>query len=131
MVRLLATDLDKHYTASASAVFFSFRRLTTLNLGSSCTEERCGVQLNDPIISELAMALPQLTSLMLGGIPCEASTSDVTIASLVEISTHCVGLDILRLHFIANDIISRDYQKFTVQHPQRSLRDHYHQGRSR
>ena len=86
----------------------SFRRLTTLNLVSSCTEERCGAQLNDSIISELVMALPQLTSLMLGGIPCEASTSDVTITSLVAISTHCVELDILRLHFDTNDIISRD-----------------------
>ena len=60
---------------------------------------------------------------------CETSTSDVTIPSLVEISTHCVGLDILRSHSNTNDIISRDYQKITVQHPQRSLRDHYHQGR--
>ncbi|KAF9646238.1 hypothetical protein BDM02DRAFT_276018 [Thelephora ganbajun] len=87
--------------------FLSFGKLTTLNLSSSCTEERCGVQLYDSIVSRLAMALPQLTSLMLGDIPCKTSTSDVTIKSLVALSTHCVDLDVLRLHFNANDILSR------------------------
>jgi len=82
----------------------SFRRLTKLVISSSCTEEQCNSQLNDSIISELAAALPQLTRLELGNIPCKAPTSDVTVASLVALSTHCVDLEVLQLHFNTNDI---------------------------
>ena len=88
--------------------FLSFRKLTKLELSNSCTRERCGNQLNDLIICELAMALPQLTYLSLGGALCVVSTPAVTITSLVALSTNCVDLDFLRLHFDANDIISRD-----------------------
>ena len=84
----------------------SFGRLTTLKLTNSCTKERCGVQLNDSIISELARALPQLTSLVLGDIPCRSPTPGVTVASLVALSTNCVDLDFLRLHFNTNGIVS-------------------------
>jgi hypothetical protein len=88
--------------------FLSFKRLTKLVLSPSCTKRRCNSQLDDSIISELAAALPQLTYLELGDIPCETPTSDVTIASLVALSTHCVDLDFLQLHFDTNDITSRD-----------------------
>ena len=84
----------------------SFGRLTKLKLISSCTEGQCNSQLNDSIISELAAALPQLTHLSLGDTLCEVPTSGVTIASLVTLSTRCVDLDALRLHFDANSIIS-------------------------
>ena len=85
----------------------SFGRLKMLDLSVSCDESECGIRLNDSIISELATALPQLTSLGLGDTPCKASTSDVTVASLVALSTNCVDLDYLRLHFDANDIVTR------------------------
>ena len=85
--------------------FISFGRLTKLHLNSPCTEERCNFQLNDSIISELAAALPRLTSVELGGTPCKVPTSDVTISSLVALSTHCIDLDSLQLHFNAKDII--------------------------
>ena len=85
----------------------SFGRLTTLELSASCNEGQCGILLNDSIVSELAVALPHLTSLGLGSIPCKASTSNVTIASLVTLSMNCVDLDFLRLHFNANDITTR------------------------
>ena len=88
--------------------FLSFGRLTKLHLYSTRTEEQCSFQLNDSIISELAAALPRLTSLELGGYPCDAPTSDVTITSLVALSTNCVDLDYLQLHFNTNDIISRN-----------------------
>ena len=88
--------------------FLSFGRLTKLDLLFPCTGEGCSFQLNDSIISKLAVALPRLTHLGLGGAPCEAATSDVTIASLVVLSINCVDLDFLRLHFNANGIISHD-----------------------
>jgi len=42
-----------------------------------------------------------------GNTPCKASTSDVTIASLVSLSANCVHLDFLQLHFNANNITTR------------------------
>ena len=83
-------------------------RLTILEL-PSCTAERCSNQLNDSIISELAMALPQLKSLSLGRASesCGAATSNVTVASLVALSTNCVDLGFLQLHLNANDITTR------------------------
>ena len=88
--------------------FISFRKLTKLELFSLCTTWHCSFRLNDSIISKLAVALPRLTHLGLGGTPCETSTVDVTIASLVALSINCVDLDVLRLHFNVNDIVSRD-----------------------
>ena len=85
----------------------SFGRLTTLELVARCTEGRCGAKLDDSIITDLATALPQLTFLGLGGTPCDAFVSDVTVASLVALSTNCVDLDFLRLHFSTSDIITR------------------------
>ena len=97
-----------HLTEAGLHPFLSFGRLTKLHLNSPCTEERCTFQLNDSIISELAAALPRLTSLELGGTPCDTPTSDVTITSLVALSNNCLNLGTLQLHFNANDIISRD-----------------------
>lgn len=97
-----------HLTEVRLRPFLSFGRLTTLILPSSCTGERCGFQLNDSIISELAAGLPQLVKLWLGSSPCEVPTSDVTVASLAALSTNCVDLDSLMLHFNVRDIISRD-----------------------
>ena len=87
--------------------FLPFKKLTTLELTTPCIGSRCGVQLNDSIISELAMALPHLVSLCLGDAPCKASASNVTVASLVALSVNCVDLDFLQLHFNAIDIITR------------------------
>ena len=85
-----------------------FRKLTTLELSASCKGGQCRIQLDDSIIFELAISLPHLTSLGLGDAPCRASTSNVTVESLVALSTNCVGLDFLRLHFDAKDITTRD-----------------------
>ena len=87
----------------------SFKKLTKLELTGSCVPggRQCGIELSDSIISELATALPQLISLSLGNASCQASASDVTVASLVALSTNCVDLDFLQLHFNATDIVTR------------------------
>ena len=85
----------------------SFGKLTVLDITASCDMEQCGIQLNDSIISDLAMALLQLTSLGLGDTPCKASTSNVTVANLVALSTNCIDLDFLRIHFDAIGIATR------------------------
>ena len=95
-------------TEAGVGPLLSFGGLTTLELITSCTDNQCGFQLDDSIVSELAMALSQLTSLVLGDTPCKASTLGVTVASLVALSTNCADLDLLRLHFNTNDITSRN-----------------------
>ena len=82
----------------------SFERLTTLVL-RSCSQE-CTVQLDDPFVCRLAKALPRLETLRLGDAPPNAVTN-VTVESLVALSTNCVDLDFLRIHFDATAIPSR------------------------
>ena len=104
---------------------FPLERLTTLNLLPRCIEGRCGVQLEDSIICELAKALPRLKSLKLGGVPCKVFTPNVTIESLAALSTNCVDLDFLQLHFDANKLVSSgsytDYQSRTFTSRLRTL----------
>ena len=95
-------------TGAGIRPLLSFGRLTRLEIIGSCTEEQCGFNLDDSIISDLAVALSQLKSLTLGGIPYNTCNLDVTVTSLVALSTNCVNLDYLQLHFNANDIITRD-----------------------
>ena len=96
--------------------FLSFKGLTKLKLPSSCGRKRCTFRLDDATIFELAVALPRLKSLGLGSTPCDAPPSGVTIRSLVTLSTNCVDLDFLRLHFDVKTITSRDtYRNFRAQ----------------
>ena len=102
-----------------------FDRLTTLNLLPRCIEGQCGVQLEDTVICDLSTALPKLESLKLGGAPCTIPASNVTIKSLAALSTNCVHLDFLQLHFDVNEIASRqsfaDYQTQTFTSRLRTL----------
>jgi hypothetical protein len=85
---------------------FSLERLTTLNLFPRCIDRLCGVQLEDSVVCALAAALPRLKSLKLGEVPCKISTSKVTSESLAALSTNCVDLDFLQIHFDAKEIVS-------------------------
>ena len=82
-----------------------FARLTKLVLLSRCYGE-CTVQLEDPFICTLAIALPRLETLIIGDALCDAVTQ-VTVESLVELSANCVNLDFLQLHVDATNIPSR------------------------
>ena len=94
-----------------------FRNLISLNIGARCRDEdgndRCVFKLNDDGVTELAVALPQLGALFLGH-PCSKNTCATTVASLLQISTHCINLQNLTIHFntinIVNDlkIMSQD-----------------------
>ena len=85
-----------------------FRNLAFLNVDVNCIggggEGRCTFKLNDDNVTELAMALPQLESLLLGH-PCYNNTCATTVACLLPISVHCIKLESLQIHFNTTNIV--------------------------
>ena len=87
-----------------------FRNLVRLNADDFYHHEydngQCNFKLNNDNITELATALTQLESLVLG-YPCSENTCLTTVACLLPISVHCSKLKKLMIHFnttnIAND----------------------------
>ena len=86
-----------------------FRNLISLNVGARCRDEdgndRCVFKLNDNSATKLAMALPQMESLFLGH-PCSKNTCVTTVACLLQISTHCIKLRNLVIHFNTTNIVN-------------------------
>ena len=73
-----------------------------------CSEEEgCGFHLTDDDMGNLAATLPRLEILQIG-LPCRFDSCNTTFASLLSISTHCLGLEFLEIHFntltIAEDV---------------------------
>lgn len=93
--------------AAFTSVLQIFQNLAILNLDHVCHEDeeddQCKFTLNDNDVTELAMALPRLRTLILG-YPCAANTCATTIACLLPISVHCVGLESLSIHFNTRNI---------------------------
>jgi len=85
-----------------------FRNLVSLNVEIFCndtnSDNRCVFKLNDDDVTKLAMALPQLQSLFLGG-PCRENTCATTVACLLQISVHCVKLRNLEVHFNTGNVV--------------------------
>ena len=68
----------------------------------------CIFQLTDDDMENLAIALPHLESLRLGK-SCIFDTCKTTVAALMSISVHCMGLTVLETHFNTLEIV-RDLQ---------------------
>jgi len=81
-----------------------FRNLVDLNVDSYCRSERCAFELNNDNVTELAMALPQLESLLLG-YPCDKNTCVTTVACLLQISVRCTKVQKLGIHFNTTNIV--------------------------
>lgn len=81
-----------------------FGSLTRLSVTSPCDPIQCKSRLTDGALAQLAEALPQLVELFLGDIPCQSPAREVTLAGLLPLSTHCLHLKILQVHFSALDI---------------------------
>lgn len=85
-----------------------FHNLVFLNVEASChdtnNDDPCVFKLNDDDVTKLTIALPQLQSLLLG-VTCPENTCATTIACLLQISVHCVGLRALEIHFNTTDIV--------------------------
>lgn len=81
-----------------------FRNLLDLDVGGYCPNRQCTFELNDDNVRELATALPQLETLLLG-YPCDKNTCVTTVACLLQISVHCVKLQHLVIHFNTTNIV--------------------------
>ena len=84
-----------------------FRNLVSLRVCVYCHDRddrgKCIFELNDDNVTELAMALTQLESLVLG-YPCSENTCLTTVTCLLPISVHCSKLNRLSIHFNATNI---------------------------
>jgi hypothetical protein len=93
---------------SFSSMIRTFRNLIYLNLEAYCHDEdnvgQCTFKLNDDNVTELAMALPRLQSLLLG-CPCFENICATTVTCLLPISVHCVKLTTLAIHFNTTNIV--------------------------
>ena len=85
-----------------------FRNLVFLNIDVFCRDEggegRCTFKLNNDNVTELAMALCQLGSLLLGN-ACPKNTCATTIACLLPISVYCLELRRLEIHFNTTNLV--------------------------
>jgi hypothetical protein len=90
----------------------AFQNLACLNVETYCHDKhgvgRCTFKLNDDDVAELAMALPRLESLLLGH-ACFKNACATTVACLLPVSVHCVGLQSLDIHFNTTNIV-RDFE---------------------
>lgn len=81
-----------------------FRRLTHMFVDNSCSREgRCTFLLTDDDVTKLADGLPDIKSLLLGS-PCAANCCQTTALSLFVLSTRCLKLRSLEIHFNTTNI---------------------------
>jgi len=82
-----------------------FRGLVTVFVDTHCYEEGvCTFRLTDDDMRDLSVTLPHLEHLRLGR-PCGSNSCNNTVASLSSISTHCLGLTRLEIHFNTRTIV--------------------------
>ena len=94
-------------TSSRIQQLQSFVALRILRVTSLCTT-RCKFFLSDNDVSALAIAMPNLVELHLGGMPC-SSTVDVSIDGLAAIAANCTKLTELQIHFDTTRFINRAF----------------------
>ena len=94
------TILDSTFLSSVS----KFQNLVRVYVDNVCYEEDgCTFHLTDDDVEDLAASLPRLQTLELG-IPCHSNFCNTTVASLLSISTHCLDLGLLAIHFNTSTI---------------------------
>lgn len=73
--------------------------LTDVFLDMGCLLRPCTSKFTDQDVERLAIALPKLEALTLGGWPCGSDTCPTTVRSLLSLSIHCIKLRYLSIHF--------------------------------
>ena len=76
----------------------SFTQMVDLDIVFLC-HSRCSSTVDDDIVISLSRAMPKLTGLQLGYVPCGEPTSGVTVKGLVALALHCPDLQRLCIHF--------------------------------
>ena len=76
-----------------------FTGLTEVFFDMGCCMRPCVSKFTDQDVEQLAIALPKLKALTLGGWPCSGDTCPTTVRSLLSLSVHCTKLDHLSIHF--------------------------------
>ena len=107
-----------------------FVDLTDLFLSMECFMRPCVSKFTDQDVERLAIALPRLEALTLGGSPCGEDTCPTTVRSLLFLSVHCTKLRHLNIHFrMANlradmlDLLSYAYSQGLQSKPKCPLED--------
>ena len=103
---VFGVDIDTSFVSTIQC----FRSLVDLHVDVRCSSEdgsdECIFKLNDDNITELAMALTQLESLILGR-QCAENICLTTVACLLPISVHCSSkLRRLEIHFNTTNIVN-------------------------
>ena len=105
---ILKAELQRHINTLIFTEFYPadltfvshlglFSSIKTLECRTRCLfSGECASPLTDSDIERLASGLPQLVTLTLGHI-CKYSPYNLTIKSMISLSTHCLSLDSLRL----------------------------------
>ena len=97
------TVLESCVAASVDAAFMSpiirLHGLVELRLESSCSNMGgCTFSLTDGDVAEIAIALPNLVNVTFGEV-CPADSCKTTVRSLLFLSTSCIELETLEIHF--------------------------------
>ena len=109
---LHALRYTSHYqgmdiTSARIQLLRSFVALRTVRVTSSCSSGHCKFFLSDDDISTIATAMPNLVELHLGGTPCASTLVNVSMESLVTLSSNCAKLRDLQTHFDTAGFINR------------------------
>ena len=102
-IRATLTNLSCLGGITVDPVFISslclFPKLTHVLVNGACSKEGgCTFLLTDEDVANLADALPEIKRLELGS-PCSANRCHTTALSLFTLSTHCLQLKTLEIHF--------------------------------
>ena len=76
-----------------------FSALRSVRVTSTCDAARCKFFLSDNDISTIALTMPNLVELHLGGIPCTSTLVNVSMNGLATLAANCAKLTELQIHF--------------------------------
>jgi hypothetical protein len=99
----------------------TFQKLTHVFIDGACsTGGGCTFLLTDDDLAKLANALPDIKSLRLGS-PCPANRCRTTILSLFMLSTRCLRLKTLEIHFNTTGI-NHDFERLFEEPQNKTMR---------
>ena len=84
-----------------------FSALRTVRITSTCDVARCKFFLSDDDISTIALAMPNLVELHLGGTPCTSTLVNVSMNGLATLAANCTKLTELQIHFDTAGFINK------------------------